>query len=298
MNNYKAFGLQISSELQLSGLLPHKGEADVTIRFGKVPEQLPGALKAEGILYQINKDSLLLKIPNVGKYLIKDGKEIVIEKYNGVTEDELCLFTINTPIGALLHQRGFFPLHASAVEIDDACVVFTGVSGAGKSSILTAFQKHGYRILTEEICSISLSENNIPYVHPGAAYTYLWSDVLAYFDIDSSKLKHRPNNPEKYKLPLDENFCDKRLPLKRIYILNTHNSPDIKIEELKGQDKILPIKNNSYRKRIGTSITNPIESFSNYSNIGKHVIIKQISRPKSKLCVEEIYESIIKDLKK
>lgn len=297
MKNYKAFGLQIASELTLPGLLPNEGIADVTIRFGKVPDQLQGEIKSRGVLYQLNSEHFLLNVPNVAKYLIRGGNEIIIERRNGVKEEELCLFTINTPIGVLLHQRGFFPMHASAVEVGDACIVFTGASGSGKSSLLTVFHKHGHRILTEEICSITLSENNIPYVHPGAAYAYLWSDVLEYFDIDSSKLKHRPNNPEKYKLPLDDNFCDRSLPLKRIYILSTHNSPEIKIEELKGQDKLLPIKNNSYRKRIGVSICNPVESFSNYSNISKHVIIKRISRPKGKLYVEEIYESIINDMK-
>jgi hypothetical protein len=298
MRNYKAFGLQIASELELPGLFPHEGKADATIRFGEVPEQLQGEIKYRGVLYESNSEQFLLKVPNVAKYLIQGKNEVIIEKYNGVTEDELSLFTVNTPIGVLLHQRGFFPLHASAIEFNDVCVVFTGISGVGKSSILTAFQRHGYRVLTEEICSISLSENKVPYVHPGAAYVYLWRDVLEYFDINSSQLKHRSNNPEKYKLPLNENYCDKLLPLKRIYILNTHNLSEVKIEELKGQDKILPIRNNSYRKRIGISITNPIESFLNYSNICRHVIIKQIFRPRGKLSIEEIYESIIKDLKK
>ncbi len=294
---YSAFGLQISSELELPGLLHHDGKTDVSISFGEVPEQIGGKLKGSGVLYQASSEGLLLKIPDVANFLIRNGSEIRIKKCIGVTDEVLRLYTVNTPIGIILYQRGNLPLHASAIEVNNKCVVFTGESGAGKSTLLAAFHKKGYRVLTEEICSISLTEIGAPIAHPGAAYTFLWNDVIKHLGKDISKLKQRPNNPNKYKIEIDKGFCDKSLKMERIYILGTKNTAGIEMKEIKGSNKILPLKNNSYRKRIGDAIANPALSFMMHSNIGKHTTVKRISRPKDKLYIDEMFELIVNDIK-
>jgi len=296
MNNYTAFGLQIASEPELPGLMPGKGHTDVTIRFGEVPEHLPEPIKNKGVAYELNDDSFLLRVARVARFLVNQGKEIVIEKDKGAEDIDVALFTINTPMGALLHQRGWLPLHASAIEINGGCALFTGVSGAGKSTILASFHQHGYKVLADEICAISLSEEGAPFVHPGVAYTYLWRDTLEHFGKDVSTLKHRQTNPEKFKVPIDERFCMLPLPLKRVYVLSTKNTPGFEIEEIKGKEKFLPIKHNSYRHRIGVAITNPAASFNIFTSIGKHAVVKRISRPDDKKNIEALRDLVIDDM--
>ena len=177
-------------------------------------------------------------------------------------------------------------MHASAIEVNGECVIFTGVSGVVKSTILASFHQHGYPVLADEICAISLTDKGVPYVHPGVAYTWLWRDVLDHFETNVSTLKHRQNNPEKYKLPIEERFSTMPLPLTRVYVLSTKNTPGIEMEEIKGQDKFLPIKHNAYRYRIGNAISNPAASFSMQTSIGKHTIVKKISRPDGKINTE------------
>jgi len=144
MHHYTAFGLQIASEPELPGLMPGAGIPDVTIRFGEVPEHLPEPLKGKGVAYEISGDHFLLRVPGVARFLVSRGQEMLIERENGTDDIDISLFTINTPIGALLYQRGFLPMHASAIEINGGCVMFTGVSGVGKSTILTSLYQHGY----------------------------------------------------------------------------------------------------------------------------------------------------------
>ena len=295
---YTAFGLQISSEPELPGLMPGTGKPDLTIRFGEVPSNLPEPVKGKGVVYELNNNSFLLKVPGVARFLVKDGHEIVIEKEKNSTEVDLGWFTINTPIGVLLYQRGYLPMHASAIEVKGGCVIFTGVSGVGKSTILASFHQHRYPVLADEICAVSLSDKGIPYVHPGVAYIYLWRDVLDHFEKDVSTLKHRHNNPEKYKVPIDEKFYTMPLPLVRVYILSTKNTEGIVIEEIKGQEKFLPVKQNAYRYRIGDAISNPAASFNMQTSIGKHAIVKRISRPEGKINIDLLREEIINDLEK
>ena len=296
MNNYTAFGLQIVSEPELPGLLPGNGSPEVTIRFGKVPENLPEPIKGKGVAYELNANSFLLKVPGIANFMVNHGNEIVIEKQSSADDHDIALFTINTPIGALLYQRGYLPLHASAIEVNGGCAIFTGVSGAGKSTIFASFHQHGYHVLADEVCAISLSGNGIPYVQPGVGYTYLWRDVLDHLDKDASTLIHRNNNPEKFKLSIDERFCQEALPLKRIYVLTTKNTPGIEIEEIKGKEKFLPIKQNSYRPRIGKEICNAASAFIMHANICKHAVVKKVSRPRDLINIDQLRELIIKDM--
>jgi hypothetical protein len=296
MHNYTAFGLHISSEPELPGLLAGNGNAEVTIRFGKVPDNLPEPIKGKGVAYELNDHSFLLKVPGVARFLVNNGNEIVIEKVDGADDADIAMFTINTPIGALLYQRGYLPLHASAIAINGGCALFTGISGVGKSTILASFHQYGYHVLSDEVCAISLCEKGEPYVQPGVAYTYLWRDVLDHMGKDASTLKHRNNNHEKFKVLIDERFCQKALPLKRIYVLSTKNTPGIEIEEIKGKEKFLPIKQNSYRLRIGTAISNPAASFMMHASIGKHTVVKRISRPHEIINIDQLRELVIQDM--
>ncbi len=296
MYYYTAFGLQIASEPELPGLMPGAGIPDVTIRFGEVPEHLPEPIKNKGVAYELNEGSFLLRVPCIARFLVSQGNEIVIDRASGTDDVDLSLFTINTPIGVLLYQRGFLPMHASAIEVNGVCVIFTGVSGVGKSTILASFHQHGYHVVADEICAISLSDKGVPFVHPGVAYTWLWRDVLDHFEKDVTTLKHRQNNPEKYKVPIEKRFYTMPLPLKRVYVLSTKNTPGIEMVEIKGQDKFVPIKHNAYRYRIGNAISNPAASFNMQTSIGKHTIVKRISRPDGKINIDLLRERIISDL--
>jgi hypothetical protein len=296
MYKYTAFGLQIASEPELPGLMPGTGNPDVIIRFGVVPVNLPEPIKGRGVAYELNDNSFLLKVPGIARFLVTMGNEITIERDSGSDDIDLSLFTINTPIGALLYQRGYFPMHASAIEINGGCAIFTGVSGVGKSTILASLHQQGYHVVADEICAISLSGNGEPHVHPGAAYTWLWRDVLDHFGTDTATLTHRHNNPEKYKLPIDARFFNTNLPLKRVYILDTKNTPGIEMVEIKGSEKLKQIIPNAYRYRIGNTIHNPMVFFNLSASISKYPIVRKITRPPGNQNIDLLREYIINDL--
>ena len=77
--SYQAFGLHLRACLPCPELLPSNQPPDVTITYGQVPEALEAPLP-EGKWYQSAPGLFLMKIPEVAKYLIKDGKEIIIDR--------------------------------------------------------------------------------------------------------------------------------------------------------------------------------------------------------------------------
>jgi len=149
---YHAYGLNIRSDLELPLLLPGKGNPDVTISYGTVPDSLPD-VKGKGICFQAAKGELLLNVPNVAKYLIKNGDTIIIERHPETDADSVRLFLLGAAIGTLLHQRGFLVLHANAIVVDGGAVLFMGESGVGKSTTAAAFNQKGYAIAADDVCA-------------------------------------------------------------------------------------------------------------------------------------------------
>ena len=56
-----------------------------------------------------------------------------------------------------LIERGFEPLHGTAVVVDGVAAVFLGGSGCGKSSLAASFLATGHRVLTDDLLIVQPS---------------------------------------------------------------------------------------------------------------------------------------------
>lgn len=172
--NYRVFGLAIRSDIPLPELFEAEsaGEADVSIRIGPVADKdcEPG-LRVDG-------GALLLTIPEIARYRIQDGCEIIVEPEPLAPERNVRLFLLGSAFGALLHQRGLLPLHANAIEIDGKAVAFMGESGAGKSTLAAWFHDEGYRIIADDVCVVGFSDEGAAVAHPGLPRLRLWDEAL------------------------------------------------------------------------------------------------------------------------
>ncbi len=70
--------------------------------------------------------------------------------------DEVRAYLLGAVFGALCHQRGITPLHASAIDVADGCVAFVGASGAGKSTLVAALARRGHQIIADDECFLQL----------------------------------------------------------------------------------------------------------------------------------------------
>src|SRR5262249_40018556 len=126
---YRLAGLRIISDLPLPGLtlcsdkIPAGGE--LVIRRGPVCESL-STVVANFPSGQCNETELLLKIPGVGRYLLRNGNEILVDQAPVSDPRDVCAYLLGTILGVMGHQRGIPPLHASAIDVADGCVAFVG----------------------------------------------------------------------------------------------------------------------------------------------------------------------------
>jgi hypothetical protein len=282
---YQAFGLTIASDLPCPELLPGTGAAQVSIRFGMVPDNLESvhedlkSVQKQKSYFQVNIEEFLLKLEGVAKYLVLKGKEIIIERAPGVPDNEVRLFLLGSAMAALLHQRGLLALHGCGVEVKGGAAVFLGPSGIGKSTLAGIFRQRGYRILADDVCVISFQAAEAPVVYPAYPQLKLWSDALTLMGKAQAGLPLIKAGMEKYGMPLAAEFSQQPRPLKWVYELTTANSPELELTPLAGVDKITVLINHTYRPQFLAGVSERKRHFDQCGRAARQCQVSRLTRP-------------------
>lgn len=246
-----AFGLVIDTSIDLPELIPYTGDrdSDVHIRVGPVARHLEDPL-LRGVLFEVCGDQFLLRIDGVANYRVEEGERITIDPVAGCDEKEVRVFLFTSVFGALLHQRGYLPLHASSVACKGQAFVFCGPSGVGKSTLAAALSRRGYDLIADDISVVNLDHSKHPYVFPGYPRLKLWRDVMDHLGHESEEPLRLYKEIEKYSLPL-QNLVTTPVPIKTIYSLGVvHIQEHESLEPIKGHYKVASLTSNTYRGRL------------------------------------------------
>jgi hypothetical protein len=241
--DYQLFGLRIRSEVPLPELFPAKGAGtpDVTIRRSPLPVGNTPGLSGD-------RDALFLTVPEVARYRIDGGREILIDPEEGVPIRNVRLFLLGSAFGALLHQRGMLPLHANAVEIGGKAVAFMGESGAGKSTLAAWFHDRGFRVIADDVCVVEFGANGGAVAMPGVPRLRLWEDVLAATGrtADVFERSYLTDQNEKYDVPISvESTASDPLEIAAIFAIGRGTST--RIERLTGLAAAEAVYAHTYR---------------------------------------------------
>jgi hypothetical protein len=108
------------------------------------------------------------------------------------------------PSALCFTRRGDLPLHASAVEVDGAAILFAAPGMFGKTTLAAAFLDRGHRVLAEDLacCRLSLRDDP-PAVLPGPALLRVRRDVVHRFG-EIAGTRPVADDPERLHLAFDE----------------------------------------------------------------------------------------------
>jgi len=243
---YRVFGLTVVSELTLPELPLAHGNADVCIRYGKVPLDLDNVLFRQENC-QVGPSQLLLNVPAAGRFHIENGKNITVEPAAAADEKTVRLFLLGTAFGALLMQRGILPIHGSAIALDGRGIIFTGASGVGKSSLLAAFRQQGAQFLTDDVAAISLDVDGTPWLNPAYPQQKLWRDSAEAMGLSLDGYARVLPEMDKYALPSAAGFSSTAVPLVAICELQPTPRADVSIHPLDNGDTLSVLILNTYR---------------------------------------------------
>jgi hypothetical protein len=288
--------LNIFSELECPELIKGSGPTDVSVTIGSTPGSLPDA-EIRNDFYEMTQNQFLMFVDKVASYHVSNGNQIVIEPFSDADPREVRLFLLGSAFGVLLQQRGLVPMHASVVEMSGQAVMFCGRSTIGKSTLAAILYNRGYRMLTDDVCVVSLDKTGLPVVFPGYPQFKLSKDALNVLKThDPDKLTVVGPGLEKYNLNTRARFCRNVLPLKTIYFIQSSNNPSFGLKPIQGLDRFIALYYNTYRIQFLENIINKSFHYRICTAISKYVDMVALSRPAATFLPEKLADLVEKDM--
>ena len=286
---YTAYGLGIDSYLTLPELVGGANRIDLTIKCDR-SKRNKGA-ENNKFYYWRNKEETGLYWQELGTFLIRSGKEIIIDPVPGVNERDLHPALLGGCMAVALHQKGYLILHASAVKVNGKAIAFIGDKGWGKSTIASAFIAQGHQFITDDVLAISLN-GNTPVVYPSFPQLKLCPDAIVAMGEDPETLPQVMPQISKRQYKLSQDFDSNPVSLQSIYLLG--KAAELNITKIAAGDSILPLLAHSYGARFGKELLHlgEAEHFLQCSKLANQVDIYTLQRPSDISLLEDTVDLI------
>jgi hypothetical protein len=294
IKTYKAFGFIFSSDFEIPELIEIKKTDKINFKIekGTVPKEIEKPEK-KGVFYQISQKEFLLNIKDTADYYVYNSEKIIVQPHKNAKQEAINLFLLGSVIGVIIFQKNKIPFHGSSVIINNKAIIISGVSGAGKSTIVANFIKKGFPLLSDDVVSLFQDDKKI-LAEPGFPQIKLWEDSLKMLSINKKLKKIRPEL-NKYRYPV-KNFETKNHEISAIFIIKTKNTFGVEINEIKGVEKFKILNRNIYRKQFIEGLKVQKNQFKIISNLAASTKVYIIERPNANNTIEDVSKKIIEKL--
>lgn len=280
-HRHSVYGLTVATWIPFPELPPAPADApvDAVFRLGKVPTELAGA-HVRRSHFQAAPGQLLTGVIAAARFHVREGREVIVQPEPGTTERDLRSLALCSPMGALLHQRGVLPLHASAVVTERGAIAFCGRSGHGKSTLAGLFHRRGHPILADDIAAVTFDHAGRPEVAPGYPQFKMRRDSLAALGHGATGLPQVRSPHEKFGFALPQGFHTRSEPLVRLYVIEvTESARRLELETLPGAEQLRHLIAHTYRKGYLAGLGRQPAHFQSLARLIATVRVKRIKRP-------------------
>jgi hypothetical protein len=243
---YLLYGLRVTSNIDVPGLLPSAGTGaeDVRVVLGEIPPRLEAEVAHAGAPWHVSPhyDSsgmptlVVRRMPGARSFHLRygDGTEFVVEDAGrrvwcrwdeDLTLEDVATYLLGPVMGFILRQRGLTCLHASAVEVAGGAVLLVGASGAGKSTTAAALALRGVPVLADDVAPLLPGPGGFR-VQPAYPHLRLWPDSAETVFGPARQLPRlTPTWDKRYlDLAVEAAFQPEPLPLRAVYVINARRA--------------------------------------------------------------------------
>ena len=263
---------------------------DVIIRRAPVGANPNDARRLGPYLYA-KADQFWLTVPSITRFLVRDGREIIIEPAADADDDSVRVFLLGSAFGVLLFQRRYLVLHGNALQVNGQCLVCVGNSGAGKSTLAAALLQRGYPFLADDVVPVNSNCQAVP----GFPRLKLWQDSATRLGIDTAELGRIRPGMEKFNLPVAQAMAAQPLPIRWVYILNSHKRDEFEIEPIHGMARFAPLHDNTYRVRYLEGMALKAEHLQLCGQLSSRIRLVRITRPDRGFSIDALADRILAD---
>ncbi|NHM29246.1 aldolase [Neobacillus terrae] len=297
---YKAFGFTVRSKIPFPELLVidnDRDSIDIEIDF-KDLSNLYFELSGSQRTLIMNESLVMFKVYDTAIFLIEEGRKITVSPLNEFKEDEIRLYILGSCMGAILMQRGIFPLHGSAVAINGKAYAIIGDSGAGKSTLASAFLHKGYQLLTDDVIGVYFTNENVSMVIPSYPQQKLWQESLDEFGIKSSDFRAIYQRETKFAIPIKNQFSSKPLQLAGLFELVLTEKDEVELKQIKGLTRLHTLLIHTYRNFLIKNLGLTNWHFTNSTKIVNQINMYHLRRPKNTFTANELVSIILSCINK
>jgi hypothetical protein len=293
---YLAYGIPIISSFELPAFVECSDEINanpIYVSQGKAPETLQAPALEEKPFSIFNENELLYAVPDVARYYVRNGREIIIEPLDGNWSEILLFFYANCMAAALL-QRNLIPFHVSGVFVNENQVLlFAAPSRTGKSTTSVMLQQKGYAPFTDDTATLGVEEGKC-FAQASYPMIRLWQNSIAQQTILEENTKQNIRTDieiDKYGFTFHQQFVTGKVEVVGIVFLKAEGS-EILIQKNKLKVAIQHLGNNIYRKQWLDGMKKQILQFKQLTSIVNAVPTWIATRPKTQATFERFADAI------
>ena len=250
---YLLYGLNVESEIEIEEAYSKdfEGKADVEVVAGAMPSEVIDIFcekEPDEACSAISGSALAIRIPGVGDYLVKRDR-ITVSALDSATKEKVKCFLLGSAFGYCMFLRKQVLLHGGAVaRVDAECtgyaadgrdvsggnagIIITGVSGAGKSTVLDALMEREYKFIADDVCAVTVHDG-IPHINMAYPQKKLCRDAALKHGYDLSELIYIGEDRDKFAVRLSEGFLPEGADFKYLFELVVDD------DQTEGAEKVL-----------------------------------------------------------
>lgn len=291
-NYYRAYGINIKSAIRLPDLIKYASPTDANIRYGQISDALVdfifGAAEVferPGCKIRATPGEMYIEWQRVGKILVRRGAEVIVEPDRSCCEEDLQPFLTGPVLSVLLQQRGFFVLHASAVEINGAAVAFLGAKGDGKSTLAAHLQARGHRLISDDIVPVDPDDDR-SIVFPGFPRINLFGDSIAAVGEQPENYPLLHKFVEKRSFKHRDKFSTEPISLRCLYVLSENEKVGLEITS--PASAFMEITRHTYLNRYLKALDCQPEHFRQCRKLLQKIPVLKLHRPHNFAVMDEV----------
>ena len=289
---YMAYGLVLSLPFPCEHLrrAPVDAIPDVVVVEGKTPVFLDAPL-ISAPAWQVDAQQFLWKGgKRSGQFLVEAGQWITLERSPRCEDSQLAFIFLDTILAAILSQRGMLVMHANAARNQKGAIAISGESGAGKSTTLAALLQRGWRMLSDDITALRISDNGQVEILPGIPQLHLTQEAANALAQDISGLKRYRWRRMKAAVPTQNQMAENPTALRAMYILHKLPAGMLQFQRLSGAAKFAALQECVYGPSLPQTIS---QQFPLMAAVVAQVDIIRVSRPADLWSVDSIVTELL-----